>query len=159
VSASGLDVFDRTLQTTHIWLNEITAATGSDREAAWRLLGAVLRAIRDRVPLELAVHLGAELPILVRGAYYDQWRPEIRCEHYRTLDEFLDRVDAGLGETRAVDPQEASRAVFDVLSRHLPEGQVRKVCNALPEGVRSLWQRGPVSDERGGARMNAGGSI
>lgn len=159
MSASGLDVFDRTLQTTHIWLNEITAATGSDREAAWRMLGAVLRAIRDRVPLELAVHLGAEFPILVRGAYYDQWRPEIRCEHYRTLDEFLDRVDAGLGETRAVDPREASRAVFDVLSRHLPEGQVRKVCNALPEGVRSLWQGGPASDERGGAGTNVGGSI
>jgi uncharacterized protein (DUF2267 family) len=49
MSSTGLDVFDKTLQTTH-------------------MLGAVLRAIRDRVPLGLALHLGSQLPLLVRGA-------------------------------------------------------------------------------------------
>jgi uncharacterized protein (DUF2267 family) len=122
------------------------------------MLGSVLRTNRDRVPLELAVHLGAELPILVRGAYYDQWRPEIRCEHYRTLDEFLDRIEDDFGEPQSTDPREASRAVFDVLSRHLPEGQIQKVCNALPEGLRSLWQHGPVAEELGHIGMNPGRS-
>jgi uncharacterized protein (DUF2267 family) len=148
MSASGLDVFDRTLQTTHIWLNEIMAAAGPDRETAWHVLGAVLRTIRDRVPLELATHLGAELPILVRGTYYDQWHPGIECERYRTLDEFLERVEANLGLAGAIDPRDATRAVFDVLAHHLPDGQIRKICNALPEGVRALWQVSPVSDGR-----------
>ena len=59
MSANGLDVFDKTLQTTHIWLDELMAEIGPDRQVAWHVLGTVLRAVRDRIPLELAVHLGA----------------------------------------------------------------------------------------------------
>jgi uncharacterized protein (DUF2267 family) len=67
MSANGLDVFDKALQTTNSWLNDLMQELGPDRQAAWRVLGAVLRAIRDRIPLELAVHLGSQLPLLVRG--------------------------------------------------------------------------------------------
>jgi len=73
MSATSLDVFDKTLQTTHIWLDELMAEVGPDRQVAWHVLGAVLRAVRDRIPLEVAVHLGSQLPLLVRGLYYDQW--------------------------------------------------------------------------------------
>ena len=48
--ATGLDVFDETLQVTHVWLDELTAELGPDRHAAWHMLGAVLRALRDRLP-------------------------------------------------------------------------------------------------------------
>src|SRR3954451_6532504 len=75
--ATGLDVFDKTLQTTHIWLNDITEVIGPDKQVAWHVLGAVLRTLRDRVPLQVAAHLGAELPLLVRGLYYvrARWSP------------------------------------------------------------------------------------
>ena len=139
MSATGLDVFDKTLQTTHIWLNEITDVIGPDKQVAWHVLGAVLRTLRDRVPLHVAVHLGAELPLLVRGLYYDQWRASDQPERYRTLDEFLGRVTEQLKATRPVNPADATRAVFAVLSRHMPEGQLRKVREALPEDVRALW--------------------
>src|SRR4051812_44635600 len=67
MSATGLDVFDKTLQTTHIWLDELMQEIGPDRQVAWHVLGAVLRGVRDRIPLDLAAHLGAQLPLLVRG--------------------------------------------------------------------------------------------
>ena len=139
MSATGLDVFDKTLQTTNTWLNEIMEAIGPDRQVAWHVLGAVLRAVRDRVPLELAAHLGAQLPILVRGTYYDQWRPSATPEKYRSLDEFVERVGEGLANTRPVNRVEAIRAVFGVLSRHIPGGQIAKVRDSLPEDVRALW--------------------
>lgn len=47
MSATGLDVFDKTLQTTNIWLDEVTAEVGPDRKVAWHALGAVLRALAD----------------------------------------------------------------------------------------------------------------
>src|SRR6266568_3524840 len=75
MSATGLEVFDKTLQTTNIWLDEIMAKLGPDRRIAWHALGAVLHALRDRLQIGLAVHLGAQLPLLVRGLYYDQWHP------------------------------------------------------------------------------------
>ena len=75
MSTTGLDVFDKTLQTTNIWLDEIMDVVGPDRGVAWHVLGAVLRTLRDRLPLGLAAHLGAQLPLLVRGTYYDQFQP------------------------------------------------------------------------------------
>ena len=102
MSATGLDVFDKTLQTTHIWLDELMAEIGPDRQVAWHVLGTVLRAVRDRIPLELAVHLGAQLPLLVRGIYYDQWHALGRMDGKpRSLDEFLG------AHRRAVEPDPA----------------------------------------------------
>src|SRR6266849_5468487 len=89
MSATGLDVFDKTLQATHTWLDQISTQIGPDRQLAWRVLGAVLRALRDRLPIGLAAHLGAQLPLLVRGLYYDQWRPSEEPRQMRSRDEFL----------------------------------------------------------------------
>ncbi|HEU6441915.1 MAG TPA: DUF2267 domain-containing protein [Microvirga sp.] len=139
MSATGLEVFDRTLHTTNSWLKEIMEALGSDRHVAWHVLGSVLRALRDRIPLELTAHLGAELPLLVRGLLYDRWHPAAAPQRYRSLDEFLHRVNEDLRSTRPIAPEDAARAVFTVLTRHLPEGQVEKVRHALPEDIRTLW--------------------
>jgi uncharacterized protein (DUF2267 family) len=141
MSASGLDVFDKTLQTTHIWLDELMGdqAIGPDRHLAWHVLGAVLRAVRNRIPVDLAAHLGAQLPLLVRGAYYDQFRPADQPERLRSLDEFLERVGAELATTRPVNVRDATRAVFLVISRHVDRGQVATVRQSLPEEVLALW--------------------
>ena len=100
MSATDLDIFDKTLQTTHIWLDELMEEIGPDRQVAWHVLGAVLRAIRDRVPLELAIHLGAQLPILIRGTYYDQWSSPGAIDKSRAAEEFLARIGQGLASTR-----------------------------------------------------------
>src|SRR3981189_922621 len=73
MSATGLEVFDKTVQTTNAWLKEIMEATGLDRRRAYRALAAVLQALRDRLTVGEVAQLGAQLPILVRGLYYDQW--------------------------------------------------------------------------------------
>ena len=92
MSAQGLDVFDKTLQTTHIWLNEIGDQLIPDRQLSWRVLGVVLRAVRDRLPTDLSAHLGAELPLLVRGAYSDQFRPSAQPMEIRDLNAFLEHL-------------------------------------------------------------------
>ena len=114
MSATGLDVFDRTLQMTHIWLQDIMAELGPDRQVAWHVLGAVLHAVRDRLPLELAVHLGAQLPLLVRGLYDDQWHLAREPSRTRNLEEFLEQVGEGLKNIRPVNRIDAVRAVFHV---------------------------------------------
>jgi uncharacterized protein (DUF2267 family) len=77
MSTNGLEVFDKTLETTHIWLKEIMEDIGPDRHAAWHVLSVVLQRVRDRLPLPLAAHLGAQLPMLIRGVYYDQFDPAV----------------------------------------------------------------------------------
>lgn len=141
MSATGLEVFDKTLHTTNTWLKEIMEALGCDRHVAWHALGSVLRALRDRIPLELSAHLSAELPLLVRGLYYDRWHPATTPERYRSLDEFLERVAEDMRSTRPTAAEDAIRAVFTVLMRHLPDGQLEKVRHALPEDIRAMWPK------------------
>ena len=43
MNATGLDVFERSAQAAHIWLNEISDHIGPDRKLAWHVLGTVLR--------------------------------------------------------------------------------------------------------------------
>jgi len=139
MTATGLKVFDKTLQITNTWLDEIMSDLGLDRHFAWHALGAVLWPVRDRLPADLAAHLGAQLPLLVRGLYYEQWHPAGKPERLRTLDEFLQRVSGELRGTRPADVREVTLAVFRTLSRHADPGQVAKVVDALPEEVRVFW--------------------
>jgi len=145
MSATGLDVFDRTLQITNIWLDEMMETLGPDRQGAGRALGAGLRALRDGLPTGLAVDLGAQLPLLVRGIYYDQWAPSEQALKQRSREEFLAHVSDGLKNIRPVNVQDAVTAVFQVLNRHVDPGQRDKVWNALPEDVRALWPNGTAA--------------
>lgn len=106
MSATGLEVLDKTMQTTNIWLDEIMAGIGPDRRVVWHSLRAVLHALRDRLPLDQAAHLGAQLPIVIRGLYYDQWHPAGKPEKWRTQDEFVARLNEALSDTR---PTRATR--------------------------------------------------
>jgi uncharacterized protein (DUF2267 family) len=140
MSATGLDVFDKTLQTTNSWLNEIASDLGPDRQVAWHALGAVLHALRDRLTLGLAVHLGAQLPLLVRGLYYDQWHiGDPALLKVRSADEFLQHVSKGLAGIRPVNVITATESVFRVLNHHVDPAQIANVRAALPDQIRALW--------------------
>lgn len=139
MSANGIDVFDKTLQTTNIWLDEIMEDLGPDRKTAWRVLAIVLQKLRNRLPVGLAANLGAQLPILIRGIYYDQFRPEqlpVECD---TMEQFCAEVGEWLRDNRPVNPEQAVQSVFGLLSRHISEGEIGNVVQALPESIRKAW--------------------
>jgi uncharacterized protein (DUF2267 family) len=140
MSANGLEVFDKTLETTHVWLNEIMKDLGPDKQVAWKVLSTVLHKIRDRLTVNLAAHLGAQLPLLVRGVYYDQFEPSKMPNECRNREEFIAEIAEWLSDTRPVDPDDAARSVFKVLSRHISEGQIEHVKQALPKSVRQMWE-------------------
>lgn len=140
MSATGLQVFDRTLQITNIWLNEISEATGADRKLAWAVLGGVLRVLRDRLPATVSANLAAELPLMVRGGYYDHYQPVRQPTGLRNSEQFLEEVEQQLVGQKPVEVAEAARAVFGVLTRHIAPGEIDKVRHSLPEDIRRrLW--------------------
>jgi uncharacterized protein (DUF2267 family) len=140
MATTGLDVFDKSLQTTNTWLDEVMAEIGPDRQVAWHVLGTVLRAVRDRVPNELSAHFASQLPLLIRGAYFDQYRILREPLKLRTQEEFCSYVQDRLQNIRPVNPRAAVIAVFNVVSRHLPRGQSEKMRDALPAEIQVLWK-------------------
>lgn len=133
------------MQSTNIWLNEIGEDIGPDKQRAYHALRAVLFAIRDRITVEEAFHLSAQLPLLIRGIFWDGYQPANKPERYRSRDEFLDKVAQGVGQIQPMDPEECARAVFRVLQTHVPEGEVGDVKSMLPEDVRRIF---PVQDQQ-----------
>jgi len=69
MSNTILDVFDASLQKTQVWFNDLMSELGwqEQPQKAYLALRAALHALRDRLTVEEAVHLGAQLPILIRG--------------------------------------------------------------------------------------------
>ena len=145
---TGLDVFDKTLQKTNIWLDEVMMDLGPDRKIAYRALRAVLHALRDRLTVGEAAHLGAQLPLLVKGIYFDMWRPAATPLSIRTEEEFCARVAAELHDTRPINIPNAVRSVFRTLGAHVSRGEVEQVKAQLPEPIRRLWPATIVTSER-----------
>lgn len=108
-----------------------------DRHKAYLALRAVLRALRDRLSVDEAVDMGAQLPMLVRGLYYEEWRPHGRPIKY-SRNEFLSQVAAQFNEPD-VDSEKITHAVFRVLSRKIAAGEIADVKGVLPKAMRELW--------------------
>src|SRR5437660_1544311 len=115
VSFTGLQVFDETLHKTNMWLKEIAQALDSDRRGAYQALRAVLHCLRDRLPIHEAAQLGDQLPMLIRGIYYEAWHPAGKPEKIRSREELLARIDGQIPETKLLDPRNATRAVLQAL--------------------------------------------
>jgi uncharacterized protein (DUF2267 family) len=98
--------------------------------------------LRDRLPLDQAAHLSAQLPLLIRGLYYDRWDPAspssgIRKDRHQ--EEFVAHVADELKGMRPVNAAEAMRTVFSVLDSHITKGLADKVASCLPGEIRVLW--------------------
>ncbi|WP_119462045.1 DUF2267 domain-containing protein [Rhodospirillaceae bacterium SYSU D60014] len=143
MSQTGLEVFDETVQTTNIWLKELGEELGPDHQRCYHALRAVLHTLRDRLTVDQAAHLGAQLPMLVRGIYYEGWHPAATPRTARSLDEFLQHVSEELRNIRPIGSDDAARAVFRVLNEHLTQGEIAKVRQAMPQEVRDLWPNPP----------------
>lgn len=137
----GLDVLDRTVQVTNTWLKRLTETLNiEDRQVAYHSLRSVLFALRDRLPVELSAHLAAQLPLLVRGVYYEGYRPAEQPKTYRSRDEWNQAVMEHYGAPQQdLNPEHITRAVFSVMNRELDRGIVTKVFSALPDDIRELW--------------------
>lgn len=136
---SEVDLIDRSLEKTNIWLNELAAELGDDdRRSAYHVLRAYLHAVRDRLQVNEAAQLAAQLPELIRGIYYEGWVPSRTPMNYRSVDEFLRRIaDEALlpGETEA---SYACSAAARVLRNHVSEGEIADVAAVFPEKLRPV---------------------
>jgi uncharacterized protein (DUF2267 family) len=131
-------VLDTSVQRTHEWLHEI----GPDNErAAYAVLRATLHAVRNRLPVELVAHFGAELPMLVRRIYYDGWRPAAAKLKAAQNKDFLDAMCRELkGHDELEEFEEVARTVLRVIDERVAPRQAEHVLDALPEKVRRLWR-------------------
>lgn len=164
MNAHEIGAVQRTLHTTSQWLKDLSqeleggegqppevplengnpfrpvAGDGQGRaQRLYRMLRAVLMALRDRLTVEEATDLGSQLPLLIRGFYYEGWNPAKTPTRERHLADFLDHVASLLIPEVDGDPRAITQAVFRVLERHVTAGQVRDVKCNLPRELARFW--------------------
>lgn len=140
MSAQGLEGLDRTVQLTHVWINDLDRRLEwNDRARSYRLLKAVLHALRDSLQINEAVDVGAQLPGLLRGAYYEQWRPAQTPVKARTVEGFVALVNEAFQRDPLPDPPKAIMAVFQLLASKITQGEIEDVRGCLPREIRGFW--------------------
>jgi uncharacterized protein (DUF2267 family) len=138
--SAGLKSLDRGLEATNIWLKDLMQELGwDDRERAYHGLRAVLHALRDRLTVDESAHLAAQLPLLLKGLFYDGWHPAHKPLKERSKAEFLAHIREAFRFDETVDPEQVTRAVFTVIAAHVTGGEIADVKQVLPAEIRELW--------------------
>jgi uncharacterized protein (DUF2267 family) len=132
------DAIDTTVQKTYQWLRELALELGGvGRDDAYDVLRGFLHTLRDRLTVQEAADLGAQLPMLIRGLYYEGWTPSRMPVKMKAL-EFLESFSAESGYGLDVTSEFALKAANRILWRHVTAGEALDVWNSLPEDIRSL---------------------
>ncbi len=140
MSALGLKVIDSAVQSANVWINEVDYRTGwNNKQRAYRLLRQVMHVIRDHLSVDEAAQLGAQLPLLVRGIYFEGWNPSKTPTTLRDPGDFIDRVQEAFQTDPMDDAEDAVAAVIDVLDAHVSEGEMEQVKTAFTKKIRALF--------------------
>jgi uncharacterized protein (DUF2267 family) len=138
---SKLSVLEGTVQKTHEWLRDIKQGLGFDNDrAAYAALRGTLHALRDQLQTDEIAQLGAQLPLLVRGIYYEGWDPRGDAAAGRSTPDFLERVAHELRDHPELhDIVSVAQTVLGVVASHVSPGEIDQVVHVLPPETRKLW--------------------
>ena len=124
---------------TEAWIDDVMHRLGwHDRERVYLVLLATLHALRDSLPQDEAIYIGAQLPPLLRGFYYEGWHPGARLAA-KSRSAFLERIFDGVHRDPGIDIEEAARVVFAALAARLPAGELEDAKAATPQPLHYLW--------------------
>ncbi|GAA2759107.1 DUF2267 domain-containing protein [Actinopolymorpha rutila] len=150
----------RAENTTHAWLHTVAQELGSDDpEFTFRAVRTWLHCVRDRLTVESAAHLAAQLPELLRGVFYDGWSPSrvpTKADAEETAERFAHEAMIPLGEVHNV-----AAAVSVAMRGQFSPGQLDTTFANLPIRLRALLEpdpdRTPGGDGRAAGRGEQGG--
>lgn len=135
-------VFDVHLEAAQLWLDELSENLDllpSESRRALHAMRAGLHAIRDRLPAHEVLDLGAQLPVMIRGIYYEGWTLRTQPHEIRDRAAMIARVKSELVPDQHLDPVDVLRAVIHLIVEHVTEGEIQDVLATLPQSIRTLW--------------------
>lgn len=138
---STAHVWDKTVLRGNEWLTALGRDLGCHNvHLSLYVMRSVLHVLRDRLPPDEAVELAAQMPLIIKGLYFDGWDPSRTPVPARTKEEFLSlvaqRLQRGLPDA---DPEELTRAVFRLIAERVSPGDIRDLLRVLPAEIADMW--------------------
>jgi uncharacterized protein (DUF2267 family) len=136
-SVHDIDTLTRADRTAQEWIDTVAERLRTeDRNHAYRVLRAWLRTVRDRLGVDAAAHFSAQLPVLLRGVYFDGWSPShvpVKYDAEQLLVTIAQEARLSVAEAERAVP-----AITDALSRRCSPGQIEHLLAQLPGPLREL---------------------
>jgi uncharacterized protein (DUF2267 family) len=143
MSVKAIHNFEHAVHVANEWIKSLAGEPEIGSEAqAYVVLRTVLHALRDRLQIDEVAHLSAQLPMLVRGFFFEGWVPTWHQDTQpdsETSDQFLDEVSERLRPLSEVDVEDAVYLVYALMSRRFSEGELVYVERALPSELVQRW--------------------
>lgn len=129
------DPYAPAVHTAHVWLAAVGERLGTDdRRFTHRVLRAWFHTVRDRLGVNTAAHLSAQLPELMRGEFFEGWIPaEVPVRH--DVGSFVEQFTRESG-VPAAEAMPLAGAVTDALTTLCSPGTIDHVCAQLPVHLR-----------------------
>lgn len=145
---SKVSAINDSIQKTNTWLKELTAIGNfTDETQAYSALRAVLHSLRDRLPAGEAAQLAAQFPMIIRGFYFEGWKPMGQPHKEKNREEFYQCVENNLRTAaQKMDTAMAVSAVFSLLRQKISQGEIADLRASLPEDIRSLLEESPEEE-------------
>ena len=140
MAETGYSSFSTTVDKTNRVLKDIEQAYNWPKERrnqSYAALRAVLHALRDRLTVDETAQLAAELPMLIRGAYYESWHPS-RVPVKMNKDEFLARVRREYPFEIKDDVESLVQTVLQSLRRYITDGEWEDVKSTMPKNLAAV---------------------
>ncbi len=141
MARSGFSSIDKSTQKTKEWLHDVQSELGwEDENEVYISFRAVIQTLRDRLPVDEAIEFGDELPMVMKGIYYEGYTPRNKPEKIKNQAQFFEKVQEK-SPRREIKTEEATKCVFSTLQKKLSGGgELDKVKHNLPKDLQKLWE-------------------
>jgi uncharacterized protein (DUF2267 family) len=137
---SAQSAVETSVDKMNMMLKEIEQEYGWPKERrnqSYGALRAVLHALRDRMPIEETAQLGAQLPMIVRGIFYEGWDPTV-VPVKMGREEFLERVRLDFPWEVPGGIAHLVQTTLNAARRYTTEGQWQDVKTGMPKELASI---------------------
>jgi uncharacterized protein (DUF2267 family) len=143
MSSARIHVFDSHVDAANRWIKQMIEAldlSSDEQPRALHALRAGLHAIRDRLPANEVLDLSAQLPILIRGLFFEGWTLSNDPTRIRDREAMIARVARELAPDTRFDPIETLRAVMQLLVEHVSHGEIEHMLATFPKPIATMWR-------------------
>jgi uncharacterized protein (DUF2267 family) len=130
---------DDAVEEARSWIDDLAQRLGwRDRGKAYAVLVGALHALRDALLRDEVAYLGAQLPVLLRGLYYEGWHPSARPA-VQSVAAICERIHEAVNRDPGIDAEKAARAVFALLAARVAASEIEDIIAATPKALHALW--------------------
>jgi uncharacterized protein (DUF2267 family) len=139
---SDIPVLASTVQKSKLWIREVMLELQCDNApGAYHGMRAVLHTLRDRLTVHEAADFASQLPMLLRGLFYEGWQPEKVPVKDRNKEDFISHVAEAFPGDQTVDPERLTRAVLKVVAHHVSDGEMQDIQAIIPKSLGELFPK------------------